>query len=416
MLDSADLLTEVIVIGGGAAGLTAAIAARRAGADVTILEKNQRVGKKILATGNGRCNLTNVDLEISNYHGSRPKFAAAALNRFDVRKTMDFFEDLGVTCKVEDGGKVFPRSDQATGVLDVMRYETESIGVQVICQAEVKEIKKTQPGFLLNLVDGRSCRSDRVILATGGKAAPQLGSNGSGYMLAQKFGHGIVDPFPALVQLKLVADFLKQVKGIKFQGNAEIIVNNNPIACAQGEILFTEYGISGPPILSLSRMAGEYMQKKVEVCLKLSLLNDLSREELENYLFGRWQTRPEKPLAFSFVGFINKRLAPVILRAAGITDVNKPAGQLTVREREHIVKILQDWRFLVTGTTSWPNAQVTAGGIDVREVNEQTMESKIVPGLYFAGELLDIDGDCGGFNLQWAWSSGFVAGASAAAK
>lgn len=411
-----NLLTRVAVIGGGAAGIMAAIAARYTGAGVTILEKNQRVGKKILATGNGRCNLTNVNLEITNYHGRNPGFVNGALNRFDVRKTIDFFEYLGITHKVEDGGKVFPCSGQASSVLDVMRYELDETGVKVICEAEVKEVKKNAREFIINLADGREYRADRVIVATGGKAAPQLGSNGSGYILAEKLGHRIIEPFPALVQLKLAAKFLKQVKGIKFEGNAEIIVNNRPVAGAQGEILFAEYGISGPPILSLSRKAGEYMQKKQKVHLKLSLINYLSEQKLEEYLVRRFQTRPEKPLAFSFVGFINKRLALVVLREAGIADANKPAGQVTAGELNNIIKILKDWRFEITGTTSWPNAQVSAGGVDVADVNAQTLESKIVPGLYFAGEVLDIDGDCGGFNLQWAWSSGYVAGESAAAR
>ncbi|MDF9408492.1 NAD(P)/FAD-dependent oxidoreductase [Pelotomaculum isophthalicicum JI] len=412
---SDNLMARVVVIGGGAAGIMAAIAARHAGADVTIMEKNQRVGKKILATGNGRCNLTNVGLEITNYHGNNPEFASEALSRFNVQKTIDFFEYLGVTHKVEDGGKVFPRSDQASSVLDVMRYELDETGVEVICEAEVKEVKKNAREFVINLADGRVFRADRVIVATGGKAAPQLGSNGSGYDLAKKFGHKIVEPFPALVQLKLAAKFLKQVKGIKFEGYAEIIVNKMPVAGAQGEILFTEYGISGPPILSLSRIAGEYAQKKQKVHLGLNLINYFSGQKLEEYLTRRFQTRPEKPLAFSFVGFINKRLAPVVLREAGIADANKPAGQVAAGELKNIIRILKDWRFEITGTTSWPNAQVTAGGVDVAEVNAQTMESKIVPGLYFAGEVLDIDGDCGGFNLQWAWSSGHVAGKSAAA-
>jgi len=412
---SANLSARVAVIGGGAAGIMAAIAARYTGAGVTILEKNQRIGKKILATGNGRCNLTNVNLEITNYHGRNPEFARGALNRFNVRKTIDFFEYLGITHKVEDGGKVFPGSGQASSVLDVMRYELDETGVNVICEAEVKEVKKDAREFIIDLADGREYRADRVIIATGGKAAPQLGSNGSGYILAKNLGHKIIEPFPALVQLKLAAKFLKQIKGIKFEGNAEIIVNERPVAGAQGEILFAEYGVSGPPILSLSRKAGEYMRKNQKVYLKLSLINDLSEQKLEEYLAGRFQIRPEKPLAFSFVGFINKRLAPVVLREAGIDDVNKPAGQVINRELKNIVKILRDWRFEITGTTSWPNAQVTAGGVDVAEVNAQTLESKIVHGLYFAGEVLDIDGDCGGFNLQWAWSSGYVAGESAAA-
>lgn len=411
---SGSSLIKVVVIGGGAAGITAAIAARHKGAEVTILEKNPRIGRKILATGNGRCNLTNVDLNILNYHGKNSKFAYAALTRFDVKKTIEFFERLGVAHKVEEGGKVFPVSNQASSVLDVLRYELEEIGVKTLCEAAAREIKKRGRGFTITLEDGRELSADRVILSTGGRAAPNLGSNGSGYTLAGNLGHSIVEPFPALVQLKLASNFLKQIRGIKFEGKAEIIVNNKTLQGASGEILFTEYGISGPPIFYLSRKAGESLQSKERVWLKLVLVNTLSPEELEQFLAERFRWGTKKSLAFSFVGFLNKQLTPVVLREAGV-DMNKTVDQSNDEERKKILHILQDWRFEITGTTSWPAAQVTAGGVDVKDIEGRTMESKIVPKLYFAGEVVDIDGDCGGYNLQWAWSSGYVAGESAAA-
>lgn len=411
----ANSLTRVIVIGGGAAGMIAAIAACHNKAKVTILEKGQRVGRKLLATGNGRCNLTNVHLKTTNYHGQNPAFATIALEKFNVPKTIAFFEHLGIAHKVEEEGKVFPLSGQASSVLDVLRYELEQSGVHVICQAEVTRLKKNSRGFLVQLADKREFRADRVILTVGGKAAPQFGSNGSGYSLAQQLGHTIIEPFPALTQLKLEFPFLKQIKGVKFVGEAAIIAHNQTEACARGEILFAEYGVSGPPILSLSRKAGECMRKNQKTHLKLNMMDFLTTKELTQYLSERFQNRPEKPLSFSLVGFINKRLIPVVLHAAGFKDINKPVGAVGAKGRDEIIKILQDWRFPVSGTTSWPNAQVTAGGVDVRGIEAQTMESKITPGLYLAGEILDIDGDCGGFNLQWAWSSGYVAGENAAA-
>ncbi|KAF1083882.1 tricarballylate dehydrogenase [Sporotomaculum syntrophicum] len=405
---------KVAVVGGGAAGLIAAIAARYNGAGVTVLERMDRVGKKILATGNGRCNLSNTDLDIAHYHGTNPKFAFGALSRFDFHQTMELFERLGIAWKVEEGGKVFPVSNQASSVLDVLRHELETLGVETRCNAEVKEIEPKNSGFIMHLGDGSRFKADRVILATGGKAAPQLGSNGSGYLLAQKLGHSIVEPFPALVQLKLAADFLKQVSGIKFIYLAEIQVAAKPLARAEGEILFTDYGISGPPILALSRSAGEHLRRGEPVTLRLNLINYMSRDELELFIIKRLQQQSHKTLSFSLVGWINKRLIPVLLREAGIVDINKPAGQVTVAERNAIIDILQDWRFEVTGVNTWQQAQVTAGGINVREVNQKTMASKLVPGLFLAGEVLDIDGDCGGYNLQWAWSSGYVAGVGAA--
>ncbi|MDD3654216.1 MAG: aminoacetone oxidase family FAD-binding enzyme, partial [Desulfotomaculaceae bacterium] len=313
-------LTGVIIVGGGAAGIIAALAARYQGAGVTILEKNQRIGKKLLATGNGRCNLTNVDLDIANYHGMIPEFAHGALSRFDVKRTIEFFEHLGVAHKVEDGGKVFPCSNQASSVLDVLRYELEEAGVNVVCEAEVKEIKKKGQGFTVHLANGKGYQAARVIIATGGKAAPQLGSNGSGLTLAKSLGHKIIEPFPALVQLKLAANFFKQIKGIKLDGRVEIVAGDKSIARAQGEILFTEYGISGPPVLGLSRTAGELMKKKEEIWLKVVIVNDRSGPELDQYLTYRFAAKPKKTLVFSLVGFINKKLVPVLLREAGITD------------------------------------------------------------------------------------------------
>lgn len=405
---------KVLIIGGGAAGLMAAVTAGRNGARVTVLEKNQRVGKKILATGNGRCNLTNTDPDIVYYHGTNPKFAFSALSQFGAREVMAFFAQLGVVPRVEAGGKVYPASNQAGSVLDVLRYELERLQVEVICEAEVIEVVRRKTDFLVRSADGRKFTAHRLIICTGGKAAPHMGANGSGYQLAEKFGHRIIQPFPALVQLKLAGSFFKQIQGVKFDGEAEILVNEKSARKAAGEILFTEYGISGPPILQLSRKAGEALLQHQPVRLKLNLVSHLTRGALAELLGQRYQCQGHKSAEFSFVGFLNKKLIPVILREAGIGDINKPVADLTDREKEGILNMLQDWQFAVTGTTSWPHAQVTAGGVAVKEINGQTMESKLVPHLYFAGEVVDIDGDCGGYNLQWAWSSGYVAGKSAA--
>ncbi|GAB6157220.1 NAD(P)/FAD-dependent oxidoreductase [Desulfotomaculum varum] len=405
---------QIIVVGGGAAGLLAAIAAARQGAKVTVLEKNNRVGKKILATGNGRCNFTNMDMHISHFHGSYPKFALPALRQFNNLQTIAFFEQLGIYHKVEEKGKVFPFSNQASSILDVLRYELAELGVNTGVESEVQAINKLDKGFEVVVKGGQRFFGHRVILATGGKAAPQLGSTGGAYQLAERLGHRLVEPLPSLVQLKLAEPWLKQIKGIKINGEAEVIVQDKTMARAEGEILFTEYGISGPPIFDLSRTAALWLQKRHRVHLKVCMINHLTREQLADLINRRFQANPGKTLAFSFVGFINKQLAPVMLKQAGIPDVHKKVAQVTAAEREKILNILQDWRFEVTGTNTWTAAQVTAGGIDVRDINPHTMESHIIPGLFFAGEIMDIDGDCGGYNLQWAWSSGYVAGVSAA--
>ena len=404
---------QVIVVGGGAAGMIAAISARRLGADVTILEKNPRVGKKILATGNGRCNFTNINADAGYYHGNNPKFTYSALSNFTVDDTIRFFEKLGIAHKIEDFGKAFPMSDQASSVLDVLLYELNDLGVNIVCNANVKDIRKNGK-FLIELEDGKVYKGDRVIITTGGKAMPSSGSDGNGYDLAARLGHTIIDIFPALVQLKLEGPFFKRLDGVKFVGTAEIIHNNKSVAIDRGDILFTNYGVSGPPILQISRKAGELLKAGQEAYLKITIMDMMPKDELRTLLKKRWQISSSKPLDFSLVGFINKRLIPVVLMEAGINDAGRPVASLSAKEQERIVDILTDWRFKIRGTRSWPSAQVTAGGVDTKEISQDTMESKLVEGLFFAGEIIDIDGQCGGFNLQWAWSSGYIAGQNAA--
>lgn len=405
---------HVIVIGGGASGMVAAISAKRQGADVTILERNPRVGKKILATGNGRCNFTNINTDINYYNGNNPKFAYSALSQFSVNNTIDFFEKLGIAHKVEDLGKVFPMSDQASSILDVLLYELNEIGIRVICNAYVKNIVKGNKGFTIELEDGSVFKGDRVIIAVGGKAMPSTGSDGNGFELASKLGHSVIDVFPALVQLKLEGSFFKQIQGVKFVGTAEILYNNRSLAKDRGDILFANYGISGPPILQISRKAGEILKNNKKAILKITIIDTISQGELRDIIIRRFKNNPKKTVEFSLVGLINKRLIPVVLKEAGITNLKCPVANIPNKEVDNIVKILTDWRFEVIGTKSWPSAQVTAGGVNTKEIDPNTMESKIMDGVFFAGEIIDIDGQCGGFNLQWAWSSGFIAGQNAA--
>ena len=408
----------VIIIGGGASGLVAAITARRFGAQVTILEKNPRLGKKILATGNGRCNLTNIDTCADCYNGAAPEFVEGILSQFNVKKTIGFFEKLGIAHKVEDAGKVFPMSDQASSVLDVLRYEVEQTGIEVVYNARVIGINKRPDGFELELEDGadqnRIIKGDQVILAAGGKAMPVSGSNGDGFRLAQKQGHTIKEVFPALVPLKLEGRFFKSINGVKIIGTADVLDGDRTVASDRGDILFTNYGISGPPILQISRKAGELLQDKRDAVLRVTVIDTMPRTSLEGLLAKRFHNAAGKTIEFSLVGLLNKRLIPVLLKEAGISNLKTLVDNLSVVERKKILDVLTDWRFKITGTTSWPNAQVTAGGVDTREVDKDTLESKFVKGIYFTGEVLDVDGACGGYNLQWAWSSGFVAGRNAA--
>lgn len=405
---------RILIAGGGAAGMIAAITAGRLGADVTILERNARVGKKILATGNGRCNFTNINADVSYYHGNNPGFARGALDGFSIKDTIRFFEELGIEHKVEELGKVFPMSDQASSILDVLLYEMNRIGVRIVCDACVKEIAKEKGEFAVKLENGSIYRGDRVILAAGGKAMPSTGSDGNGYYLAAGLGHRITDIFPALVQLMLEGSFFKQIDGVKIVGTAEVLHNGKSIAKDRGDILFANYGVSGPPILQISRKAGELLNEGKEAFLRIVMMDQMTGDELRSILKRRFVNDPGKPADFCLVGFVNKRLIPVVLAEAGVKDAKRPAAGLSIKDREAVADVLTDWRFRIRGTKSWPSAQTTAGGVDTDEIDQDTMGSLLVEGLYFAGEIIDIDGCCGGFNLQWAWSSGYVAGRCAA--
>ena len=407
--------TRVIIIGGGASGLIAAISAKEVGVEPIILERNSRVGKKILATGNGRCNFTNIyGEEVEHYNGKNPKFIYSIFSQFGVKDTIDFFERLGIAHKVENLGKVFPMSDQASSVLDVLLYRLEELGITTVCDAYVKDIKKSRNVFEVILEDGRIFKGDKVVVTTGGKAKPSTGSDGNGFELAKKLGHSIIDIFPGLVQLKLEGDFFKQIQGVKIVGEVELLNNNKSLEKDNGDILFTNYGISGPPILQISRKAVELLNKGQKPVLKVSIITSKNEGELYGYLIKRFNMMPNRQIDISLVGLINKRMINVILKESGINDIKCSVSEISRKDIRNIAKLLTDWRFSIIGNKSWIDAQVTAGGINTKEINQSTLESKKVQGLYFAGEIIDIDGQCGGFNLQWAWSSGYVAGKNAA--
>lgn len=406
--------SNIIVVGAGASGMIAAIAAKRSGANVSVLERNDRPGKKLLATGNGRCNYTNINLSNVNFHGTNPKFTYSALGSFDVDMTIGFFERLGITPFVEENGKVFPMSLQSSSILDVLRLEMENLGIKVRLNSYVKDIK---PGkeFLLELEDGSQVKGDKVILATGGMALPASGSDGNGYTLLKKLGHRIVEPFPGLVQLELEGNIFKSLKGVKFPGKARLYSGNKLLTEDFGDVLFTDYGISGPPILQISRTALKYLKDKKDIKLNISIIYSKSKEELEEYLHNRFIYMKKRTIEESLIGLINKRLIPTILKEVGIKR-NKNISQISKEEIGKLSRILTNWEFNISGSRGWKDAQVTAGGVSTKEIDNRTMESKLVEDLFITGELLDIDGDCGGFNLQWAWSSGYIAGISASSK
>ncbi|HPB79332.1 MAG TPA: NAD(P)/FAD-dependent oxidoreductase [Sedimentibacter sp.] len=399
---------KIAVIGGGASGLTAAISAARNGAEVTICEKLNRVGKKILATGNGRCNYTNMNLSKECYHSNNLNFVDEVMKFFNLDKTLVFFEDLGILPYVDESGKVYPNSLQASSVLDVLRYELKRLNVKEVTDFNVTALRKSKDKF--SIIGNDTITADRVILATGGKASPQLGSDGKGYELAKSLGHEIIEPFPALVQLKLSGKYFKRIAGIKFDGIVKAYAGDRLIREEEGEILFTDYGISGPPILQVSRKVIEELNKKNKPFLNIDMFPGYSKLKLYDILQDRFRRINYKTIEESMIGFINKKLIPVVFYEAGFEDLNKICGKLNKKEIYKIIDILKEWKFEVIGHNSWQQAQSTAGGIKLSEVNPKTLESLKVKGLYFAGEILDVDGDCGGFNLQWAWSSGYTAG------
>lgn len=405
---------KVIVIGGGAAGMMAAIVARKNGSDVTILERNDRIGKKLLATGNGRCNYTNIYLSIDNYHGENKKFAYSALSSLDKYATMDFFERLGISPSVDISGKVFPLSFQSSSVLDIFRLEIENLNIELITEAYVEKIYKNKDKFNIILEDKKKFECDKVILATGGKAMPNSGSDGNGYDIAMSFGHNIIKPIPGLVQLNLEDEdkLFKKITGVKVPGKVSLYIDNEYIKEDSGDVLFTNYGISGPPILQLSSHGLKALDKGKDVRLKVSLIEEMTEDVLINYLENRFKNIPNRTMFESLIGLINKKLINPVLE---ITKINKEkkAGNITKQEIISLAKQIVSWEFKVIGSQGWKHAQVTSGGIDTKDINPSTMESNLVSGLYIVGEILDIDGDCGGFNLQWAWSSGYVAGLDA---
>lgn len=423
-------MKQIVIIGGGAAGMVAAILAARNGAHVTVLERMQRVGKKLLATGNGRCNLANRRLDSNHYHGLRPEFVEEVFAQFGLDKTLAFFDALGVSVQEEDEGKLFPSSQQASSVLDVLRYEMAQLGVEEVCAAAVHSIQPQRNGFLCVCGNGQTFEAGRVVVCAGGKSAPNLGSNGGGHKLAHALGHTLVEPFPALVQVRLDAPYLKSISGVGVQGKAQIWVNGKLKGTETGELLFAKYGISGTAILQLSRAISEHTLGggrnpavkgddtqgggRNPAVLRIDLFSSLTQEALAALIQQRIANDARKPIDFSFVGFIHKRLIPVLLQRADVRDTKRPCGDLSHDEIVQIARAMKEWAIPCSGTQSWMFSQVTAGGVDVREVDPATLESKRAPGVHFAGEVLDIDGDSGGYNLQWAWSSGAVAGTHAA--
>lgn len=394
---------DVVVIGGGASGIIAALSADMNGAKVLLIEKNNRIGKKILVTGNGRCNYTNVLLDKKDFNN--PEFVQGILDQFDVQDTIDFFDSLGISPKVESEGKTYPLSEQASSFLDAFLYELNRRTINIKLSQEVSRVRKRNDFFEVITKEGEKFQGRRVILATGGMAMPLTGCNGSGYEIAKSFSHRITDVFPALVKLKLDSPYLKHLAGVKIDSEVSLIIDGKVQQTEHGDILFANYGISGPTILEISRKANQALKSKQSVELKIVLVQSLDR----NKILNRLENFADREIDQSLIGLINKRFINVLIKEAGIEKSNNLVKDVSKQNLNRLINLLFDWRLKVTDSLGFEEAQVTAGGIDVSQVNNITLESKLTKGLFFTGEVLDIDGRCGGFNLQWAWTSGYVA-------
>ena len=403
------MTTEIAVIGGGASGLIAAITARKAGKKVTILERKERILKKVLVTGNGRCNLTNARASISNYFGKNILLIENILNNFTPQNVMDFFYELGIICNEEERGKVYPLSGQASSVVDALRFEAEKLGIKIETEFYVRKIEKDDFKFKIFSEDKRKIEANRVILSTGGQSYPELGSNGSGFQLAKDFGHSITKLSPAIVQLKTEKYQVKGLQGIKADTSVTAYGDNKKICTYNGELLFTDYGISGNVVFNISFVMPLY--KNVE--FEIDFMKKFDYNELYELLRKRKKIMAHLTMENYFNGMINKKLGQFLSKMSGIEKLSKPVKDLNDNEIRKLCTSLKKYRINILETTGFKNAQVTAGGISLDEVNTDTLESKIIKGLYFSGEVLDVYGECGGFNLQWAWASGYIAGKNA---
>ena len=395
---------NIAIIGGGAAGLMAALAVPPQH-QVLLLERQSRVGRKLLATGNGRCNLSNQNLTPANYHGSAPDFARYALAQFGPAQTLDFFRALGLFTVTEPSGRVYPMSDSANSVVDVLRLAlAQRKNVRLVCGAEVTAIHPGPP-FCLTTGEARYT-ADRVIVTAGGAAGSKLGGGTGGYQLLKALGHSCTKLYPSLAQLRTDPTYPRSLKGVRVEGVVTLYDGKKRLARQQGEIQFTEYGVSGPAVFALSRAAAP---ARPQMAVMLDLMPEVSAAAPQAALAQRCQSAPDLTCEALLTGMLHNRLGRTLLRYAGFS-LTRPLGTLSAEELTAIAAAVHAMRLPVTGNMGMDAAQVTAGGIATEEFDPRTMQSRLVPGLYAAGEVLDIDGDCGGYNLQWAWSSGHLAG------
>lgn len=407
---------DIAVVGAGAAGLMAAHAAAkslkeqgRAGS-VLLLEGNAKPGKKLLATGNGRCNLTNLDLSLARYHGD-VDLAAPVLEAFPPDRVLEEFESLGLLCRADSEGRVYPRNLQAAAVLQALREACGAQGVVLRCDAGVTKVVPQEGGFRLEGKEGDLVWASRCVLACGGKASPKHSWEGGGFQLAAQLGHSLTELCPSLTYLKSPKKCLRSLKGMRVKAVAALWVEEEKLCQESGEVLFGEGSLSGICLFNLSARMPRDLSPKVEVVL--DLLEELDYRQALAYVERQVKNHPGYPAWELFAGALNLRVGEELMKELSVPR-EALFRDLTRQQLRKAAGLAKGWRFPVTGTGEWESAQVTRGGVPLREVDLPRMESKKRKGLYLAGELLNVDGDCGGYNLHWAWATGLAAGRAAA--
>ena len=400
---------DIAIIGGGAAGIMAAIFAGKSGKNIILIERNDTLGKKLLATGNGRCNLTNMKANSSHYHGGSPAFIDKVLDKFCANKTIEYFESLGLMLKEETNGRIFPKTNSSESVLNVLFEELKNFKVDVIYKSLARGITKNG-NFFIKLDNNKIIEAQKIIMTTGGKAAHQFGSSGDGYYWAEKFGHTIIATYPALVPIEIKENWIKSAQGIKIEGNITLTMKGRVMSQSFGDILFTHFGLSGPAAMSQGRLISANINLNPKI--SLDIFPEIELNILDDKVKSIISTNGKKTIKNCLSGIVPQKLAEIIIQNKNINP-DKKSAEISKLDRLNIIKTLKNIELTPTKTRPFKESQVTSGGINTAEINPETMESKKTPGLFFAGEIIDVDGDSGGYNLQWAWSSGYLAGISA---
>lgn len=397
---------DVIVIGGGASGMTAAVCAARNGKKVLLLEKNNKLGKKIAASGNGKCNLTNAVISTECFYNAYPDELTSILNQYDKDAVLHFMLSLGIRCK-EKRGYFYPMSEQAAVVVQMLQAELDHLNVEVKLEERFLELFREKEAFCVTTEKERY-RAAKVILSSGGMAAPKLGAENTGYLTLKKMGHTVAEPVPALVQMLAKERYIKKISGVRT--DAKICLNAGERQyLEEGEIIFTDNGISGIPVFQLSRYIAASLKRNEKPMMFVNVLPTCDNAVLKKDIFEMIRYNPQLPLEFLFRGYCNHKLVYALLCEAGL-DAEVPCKVVSQQKIEKMIDLFFAIPFQITGTNGFEQAQVTRGGVPLHEINPATMESKKVSGLYITGELLDVDGMCGGYNLHFAWATGMLAG------